>query len=159
MNLTVRILIGMAAGVVLGLLIQSGGFAPEHWVRAGIVDGVLDAGGSIFIRSLQLMVVPLVLVSLICGASSLGDSARMGPIAIKTLAWGDKAYSTNFERTMAAYRYQGTQWNRLPAESFERDKEWEDMDFKLRSLYQQLFNTRVMDRFQVPSEEVEEVIN
>ena len=35
MNLTVRILIGMAAGVILGLLIQSAGFAPEHWVRAG----------------------------------------------------------------------------------------------------------------------------
>jgi len=85
MNLTVRILLGMAAGVVVGLLIQSGGFAAEHWVRAGFVDGLLDAGGSIFIRSLQLMVVPLVLVSLICGASSLGSHGNMGRVGLKTV--------------------------------------------------------------------------
>ena len=35
--------------------------------------------------SLKLLVVPLVLVSLVCGSSSLGDSARIGPIAVKTL--------------------------------------------------------------------------
>ena len=85
MNLTVRILIGMAAGVILGLLIQSAGFAPDHWVRVGFVDGVLDAGGAIFIRSLQLMVVPLVLVSLICGAASLGGHGNMGRVGFKTV--------------------------------------------------------------------------
>jgi Na+/H+-dicarboxylate symporter len=85
MNLTVRILLSMAAGVVVGLLVQSGGFAPEHWLRAGFVDGLLDAGGSIFIRSLQLMVVPLVLVSLICGASSLGSHGNMGRVGLKTI--------------------------------------------------------------------------
>ena len=31
--------------------------------------------------------VPLVLVSLICGSSALGDSARMGPIALKTIGF------------------------------------------------------------------------
>jgi Na+/H+-dicarboxylate symporter len=85
MNLTVRILLGMAAGVVVGLLIQAGGFAPEHWLRAGVVDGLLDAGGSIFMRSLQLMVVPLVLVSLICGAASLGGHGNMGRVGLKTV--------------------------------------------------------------------------
>jgi len=85
MNLTVRILIGMAAGVVLGLLIQSTGVAADHWLRVYLVDGLLDAGGSIFIRSLQLMVVPLVLVSLICGAASLGSHGNMGRVGLKTI--------------------------------------------------------------------------
>ena len=85
MTLTVRILIGMAAGVVLGLLIQSGGFAADHWLRVYLVDGLFDAGGTIFIRSLQLLVVPLVLVSLICGAASLGSHGNMGRVGIKTL--------------------------------------------------------------------------
>ncbi|MDH5173337.1 MAG: dicarboxylate/amino acid:cation symporter, partial [Gammaproteobacteria bacterium] len=55
------------------------------FIEQGLVGGLFDAVGRIFIASLKLLVVPLVLVSLICGASSLGDSARMGPIAIKTL--------------------------------------------------------------------------
>jgi Na+/H+-dicarboxylate symporter len=50
-----------------------------------LVEGLFDVVGRIFVASLKLLVVPLVLVSLICGASSLGDSARMGPIALKTL--------------------------------------------------------------------------
>jgi len=85
MNLTIRILVGMGAGVVLGLVIQSVGFAPDSWVRAYLVDGLFDAGGKIFIRSLQLMVVPLVLASLICGASSLGNHGNMGRVGLKTI--------------------------------------------------------------------------
>lgn len=50
-----------------------------------LVGGLFDVVGRIFIASLKLLVVPLVLVSLICGSSSLGDSSRMGPIAGKTL--------------------------------------------------------------------------
>ena len=47
--------------------------------------GVFDVLGRIFIASLKLLVVPLVLVSLICGMAALGASSRMGPIAGKTL--------------------------------------------------------------------------
>ncbi len=91
MSLTNRILIAMVAGVLVGsllnLLVGSAG-TPEV-VREGIssylVNGLFDVVGRVFVASLQLLVVPLVLVSLICGASSLGNSARMGPIAGKTL--------------------------------------------------------------------------
>ncbi len=48
--------------VLPGFLIQSLGLDAEHWLRVYFVDGLMDAGGNIFIRSLQLMVVPLVLV-------------------------------------------------------------------------------------------------
>ena len=85
MNLTVRILIGMAAGLALGLLIQWSGVSADHFLRAFIVDGLLDAGGDIFIRSLMLMVVPLVFVSLICGAASLGSHGNMGRVGLKTI--------------------------------------------------------------------------
>ncbi len=85
MNLTIRILIGMGSGVLLGLVIQSLGLDAEHWLRVYFVDGLMDAGGNIFIRSLQLMVVPLVLVSLICGASSLGAHGNMGRVGLKTI--------------------------------------------------------------------------
>lgn len=86
MNLTARILIGMAAGLLLGVAIQQSGVDSSHWLRTWFVDGVIDAGGQIFIASLKLMVVPLVLVSLICGAANLGDTGSMGRVGGKAVA-------------------------------------------------------------------------
>jgi Na+/H+-dicarboxylate symporter len=90
-SLTARILIAMVGGILFGSLLNLmvGGTALSDTLRHGIenilIGGVFDVVGQIFIASLKLLVVPLVLVSLICGASALGDSARMGPIAGKTL--------------------------------------------------------------------------
>jgi len=93
MSLTNRILVSMVAGILLGsllnLLLHSSGMSDTFRmiVNDYLINGVLDFIGRIFIASLKLLVVPLVLVSLICGSSSLGDSARMGPIAVKTLGF------------------------------------------------------------------------
>ena len=91
MSLTNRILLAMVSGILIGsllnLILHSAG-TPEMVqlaVSDYLVGGLFDVVGRIFVASLKLLVVPLVLVSLICGASSLGDSARMGPIALKTL--------------------------------------------------------------------------
>jgi Na+/H+-dicarboxylate symporter len=75
----------MGAGLALGLVIQLAGVTPEHWLRSFFVDGLIDAGGDIFIRSLRLMVVPLVFVSLVCGAASLGGRGNMGRVGGKTV--------------------------------------------------------------------------
>jgi Na+/H+-dicarboxylate symporter len=85
MNLTVRILIGMLAGLLLGVLIKQTGVGADHWLYTVVVNGFIDAGGRIFIASLQLMVVPLVLVSLICGAASLGNTGNMGRVGGKAI--------------------------------------------------------------------------
>ncbi len=85
MNLTIRILIGMGLGLLLGVLIKQTGVGESHWLYSVGIDGFIDAGGRIFIASLQLMVVPLVLVSLICGAASLGTSGNMGRVGGKAI--------------------------------------------------------------------------
>ena len=85
MNLTVRILIGMAAGVLVGLAVQ-GFTSDDHWIQTVLIQDVFDAGGKVFIASLRLMVVPLVLVSLVCGSSSLADGASMGRLGGKSIA-------------------------------------------------------------------------
>ena len=93
MSLTNRILVAMVAGILIGsllnLLLHSSGMSDtiRMMINDYLINGVLDLVGRIFIASLKLLVVPLVLVSLICGSSSLGDSARMGPIAVKTLGF------------------------------------------------------------------------
>jgi len=85
MTLTIRILIGMIAGIAAGLFVQVSAISETHWISAWLVNGVLDVGGQLFIRSLQLMVVPLVFVSLVCGASSLGADSGMGRMSGKTI--------------------------------------------------------------------------
>ncbi len=86
MSLTARILTGMVAGFVLGSIVHALGLDPEGYFRVLVIDGLLDVGGRIFIASLQLLVVPLVLVSLVCGASNLSDGAALGRLGGKTLA-------------------------------------------------------------------------
>lgn len=87
MMLSTKILIGMAGGVVTGALLNVLSGEAGFWANlsAWMVNSVFDVVGSIFIASLQLLVVPLVFVSLVCGSSAMGVNARMGHMAIKTL--------------------------------------------------------------------------
>ena len=92
MTLTTRILIAMAAGIALGSILNL--FSTQGWLPAGaqsftdeyLVGGLFDVMGRVFVASLKLLVVPLVFVSLVCGASALGNNARMGRIALRTIA-------------------------------------------------------------------------
>ncbi|MAJ87287.1 MAG: dicarboxylate/amino acid:cation symporter [Cellvibrionales bacterium TMED148] len=91
MSLTQRIVSAMVLGLFVGgslnLLITKGllGQGVEGWMTHYLIDGLFDTVGQIFVNSLKLMVVPLVFVSLLCGAASLGNEARMGLLAGKTL--------------------------------------------------------------------------
>ena len=91
MSLTNRILWAMVLGIVLGSSIEvllmklDSESSTYHFIHDILVMGVFDVVGKIFIASLKLLVVPLVLVSLICGMTSLGASARMGAIAGRTI--------------------------------------------------------------------------
>jgi Na+/H+-dicarboxylate symporter len=83
-GLTRRILIGMGAGLALGVLLNLIGI--EGVARDVLVESILRAGGAIFLASLKLLVVPLVFVSLACGTAALDDVSRLGRIGGKTLA-------------------------------------------------------------------------
>ena len=92
MTLTKRILLGMLAGLVLGVIfnILLGIETLPEPLRMTIEDvlvmGLFDTVGQIFIASLKLLVVPLVFVSLVLGTASLGSNSRMGVMAGKTVA-------------------------------------------------------------------------
>jgi len=91
MNLTQRIVTAMLLGLLVGALINflsnSTLLSPAAgtWLNQYLVDGLFDTVGQIFVRSLKLLVVPLVFVSLVCGVSSLGNNSRMGAVAGKTV--------------------------------------------------------------------------
>lgn len=82
-GLTRRILIGLAAGLVVGVILER--LPTDHMLFEFLVDGVFYVGGQVFLASLKLLIVPLVLVSLACGTASLEDVSRLGRIGGKTL--------------------------------------------------------------------------
>ncbi len=83
LGLTAKIVIGMAAGIIIGSLIN---IAPHNqFVDEFITNGAFYVGGKLFISIMKMMVVPIVFVSLVCGVCSLGDINKLGRIGIKTL--------------------------------------------------------------------------
>jgi Na+/H+-dicarboxylate symporter len=85
MNLTQKILIGMALGLALGVVFQATDLVSNGFVSTYVLNGVIDAGGKIFVTLLKMMVVPLVFVSLVCGAASLGATGSVGRLGGKTI--------------------------------------------------------------------------
>jgi Na+/H+-dicarboxylate symporter len=94
-SLTARIVTGMIAGILTGTILQwlmpdgSDFVIPlylfDFSVRGFLVDGVFEVIGQVFISSLQMLVVPLVFVSLICGTCSLKDTTKLGRIGGKSI--------------------------------------------------------------------------
>jgi Na+/H+-dicarboxylate symporter len=84
-TLTRNILIGMAGGLLLGSLIHAIDLADTNPIMVYGVNGLFDIGGKAFVASLKLLVVPLVFVSLVCGASNLSDGSSLGRIGMKTV--------------------------------------------------------------------------
>ncbi|MDT0594206.1 dicarboxylate/amino acid:cation symporter [Glaciecola petra] len=94
-NLTVRILIGMLLGIIIGVLLQWSFdetndrvislFGLSVSFKEFFVLGIFDAGGQIFVNLLRMLVVPLVFVSLVCGVSSLSDPSKLGRLGGKSL--------------------------------------------------------------------------
>ncbi len=83
-SLTTKIFIGLAVGAVLGLILYY--FVPRGPIRDDIIiNGVLYFVGQAFLRALQMLVVPLVFFSLSTGAMSMGDTASLGKIGLKTV--------------------------------------------------------------------------
>jgi len=87
MQLSTKILVGMSAGIIVGLLFNAlGGSDPDESVLiTWIVENIFDVIGQIFVVSLKLLVVPLVFFSLVCGSASMGEDIKMGQVAIKTI--------------------------------------------------------------------------
>ena len=85
-KLTKQILVAMVLGFTIGALIHGFDWSENAFVGEFLVGGIFSLGGQIFIKTLKLLVVPLVFVSLVCGASSLAGGNNMGRIGLKTVA-------------------------------------------------------------------------
>ncbi len=81
-----RILIGLLIGVVAGITINLavGGNHPSVvWVVSNLTEPV----GTLFLRLLLMIVVPLVFSSLVAGVAGIGDLRKLGRIGLKSLGY------------------------------------------------------------------------
>lgn len=85
-GLTTKILLGLFLGSIFGLFVLK--YIPSTFVKETIfVNGILKILGDGFLAAIKMLVVPLVLVSLACGASSMSDIKKLGRIGGKTFVF------------------------------------------------------------------------
>lgn len=78
MSLTVRVLIGLVAGLVVGFVVNA---APE---LRGVVPWI-EPLGSIFINAIRMTVVPLVVASLVVGVAGAPDARAIGRVGWRAI--------------------------------------------------------------------------
>jgi DAACS family dicarboxylate/amino acid:cation (Na+ or H+) symporter len=97
-----RILLGLAAGVLGGLLVNAvlGGSHPAvNWVVYHVTEPV----GTLFLRALLMIVIPLIASSLIVGVAGIGDIRKLGRVGLRSFAYcfGISAISVLIGLTLA----------------------------------------------------------
>lgn len=85
LSLTKKIFISMFLGAILGILIQS--ISSDFIKNTIILNGFVKVLSDIFLSSIKMIVVPLVFISLTCGAASIENIRKLGRVGIKTFSF------------------------------------------------------------------------
>ena len=82
-DLTKKIFFGFAFGILIGVAINLFGQSFQN-ISTQLVS-ILNFGGNLFLKTLKMMVVPVVFFSLISGVSNLKNLKSLGRIGLKSL--------------------------------------------------------------------------
>ncbi len=92
MSLSTKIFLALIIGALLGVVIHY--VMPDVTIGEDtslkndiIIEGVFYVIGQGFIRLMQMLVVPLVFCSLVCGAMAIGDTKTLGKVGVKTIVF------------------------------------------------------------------------
>ncbi len=84
MGLSTLIFIALLSGAIFGVVLHY--FVPSGVIKDEIiVNGILYVVGQGFIRLMQMLVVPLVFCSLVCGSMAIGDTKTLGRVGVRTI--------------------------------------------------------------------------
>lgn len=103
-KLAIQMLIAMIAGIIVGLLFMSVrenlGADSSTWTTINSVlfqditaaggersIGLFYIGGQMFIRALQLVIVPMVFSSVVLAVSEINEASTLGRVSAKTIGW------------------------------------------------------------------------
>ena len=85
-GLSQQIFLSLIIGIVVGILIHY--FMPEGHFRDDIlIEGIFYTIGQVFIRLMQMLVVPLVFFSIADGCRNLGDTETLGKVGVRIVAF------------------------------------------------------------------------
>lgn len=136
--LYVKILLGMLAGVIVGYIFILLGFGQfvSQWIKPW---------GTIFIKLLKLIAVPLVFVSLIKGVTGMKDMKKLSKIGLKTLTIyiATTAFAVVFGLGMVNLVKPGNFFPREKADEY-KSKFFDNVSSKTESA-EKLKNTTFMD--------------
>ena len=76
MEFSIQVMIGLALGIVAGLLLQS---------HADIATTYIKPWGTLYLNLIKMVIVPMVFCSIVVGACGLGDAKKFGRIGVKTI--------------------------------------------------------------------------
>jgi Na+/H+-dicarboxylate symporter len=81
--LTLKVLFALLFGLVFAFVLQ---IMPSGYIKdTFFINGLLRLIGTVFTNAIKMIVVPLVFVSIIIGASSMGDAKKLGVISAKII--------------------------------------------------------------------------
>ncbi len=103
-RLAIKMLIAMVAGIAAGLVFmairESLGADSQAWLTinnllfqditaagANNAIGLFYIGGQLFVRSLQLVIVPMVFTSIVLAIGTIRDASTLGRVSAKTFFW------------------------------------------------------------------------
>jgi len=84
-RLTLYILIGLAAGIALGLALH--GAYPAGDPDLAAVADYLKLLPDVFLKLIKMIIAPLIMATIVTGIAGMGDSTALGRIGIKAMAW------------------------------------------------------------------------
>ena len=81
-----KIFIGLILGVIVGIILHT--LVPDsHFKNDILVEGIFYTIGQLFIRLMQMLVVPLVFFSIADGCRNLGDTETLGKVGIRIVSF------------------------------------------------------------------------
>jgi len=81
-----KMAIGFIAGLMLGMVAHYAGGAEAAWVQ-GLTTWVTQPVGTLFLRLIFMLIIPLLFSALVVGVAEMGDIRSLGRIGWKTLAY------------------------------------------------------------------------
>jgi len=81
---TSYILAGMVLGILTGWFLNQNVTDPDTLTRLG---GYFSIVTDVFLRLIKMIIAPLVFSTLVAGIAHMGDSAALGRVGMRTLAW------------------------------------------------------------------------